>query len=149
MRNWMREFTGERILQILLDKSGASWALLCNELGVPPHADHHPDEMALINILWALYKADLIEYDDLPGESKTRRDKRDFYRLLTDAASGGPNAQRRIRASMQYVTTKEVLASRGRRGGLGRIAVRSRSAPYLWKASRSSKADRRLCSHAI
>jgi hypothetical protein len=114
MRNWTGA-TGDQIFQILLDCSGATFAKICGELGLDPRADH-PGFMAVLDFLVEAADVGLITIDGIasgqytrgPEDSGTEAWKRITETILAIARSA-PEEQPRIRASMQYIKSKELI----------------------------------------
>lgn len=86
----------------MLERSGATFNEICSELGFEPDAPH-PGPMALLNLLSTSAEAGLITIDGVPKEILSSKP---IWELVF---SERDEAQKKIRASMQYVRTKEIM----------------------------------------
>lgn len=98
MRRWY-EISGRRIIEILMDRSGATWMELIEHLGISADAANAP--MDVYNHLWALSDAGLIRVDGVPRD-KTSEEIRKF---LDDSLSD----PRKIRASDEWLKMNSAL----------------------------------------
>jgi hypothetical protein len=108
MRKWF-EVNSERILQILLDRSGATWNTLFKELGIPLDAPGSVC-MDVYNHLYFLADAGLIRVD---GADDGNEAKRLHYMI-----SGLRSSNAKIRASDNYLKIKRALQAHCRGASL-------------------------------
>lgn len=106
MRKWY-EFTGEQIINTLLDNSGATWRELQTLLGLTERDAPAAVVMNLYNLLWVLASAGLITIDGVPNHETQAR--------LREIAWGG-NRDAKLRASDAWIAMHAALTADLSRG---------------------------------
>lgn len=109
MRNWY-QLSGQRIIEILLENSGATWTELSNHLGIGPDTPAAV-RMDLYNHLWALARAGLIRVD---GAEKAQTAE-----IIRKFLGSEAEVEKKIRASDEWLEMSNALKADFSSGNTG------------------------------